>query len=101
MDVSDIFYFFCSGRRKGESEAPVGWGVGFFIEKSPRGGGKAGRGRAARRVSVANWRIFGGAKFFFSGAERSTKEMLSQYPQSVFQGFWGVAGGGGSAANKI
>ena len=29
VDVSDIFYFFCSGRGKGESEAPGGGGIGF------------------------------------------------------------------------
>ena len=28
VDISDIFYFFCSGN--GESEVPGGGGVGFF-----------------------------------------------------------------------
>ena len=40
VGVSDIFYFFCSGEGKGESEAPGVWGGDFFfIGKSQRGGG--------------------------------------------------------------
>ena len=61
------FYFFCSGRVKGESEAPGGgWVIGFLL-KIP---GKEGISRmgGAGRVPAANWGIFGGgAKVFFSG----------------------------------
>ena len=75
-DASDIFYFFfCSGRGKGESEA-AGRGVRFFIENPRRGGGVSRRGRGAGRVSVANWGFWergGGAKYFFFRAEMSTK----------------------------
>ena len=63
VDVSDIFNFFCSGRRKGESEASGGGGS-IFIENPRRGGGifsrEGGRGRGAGRVSAANWGIWGG-----------------------------------------
>ena len=53
VDVSDIFnFFFCSGREKGESEAP-----GFLIENPRRGGSPGKRGRGAGRVSAANWGI--------------------------------------------
>ena len=38
-DVSDIFYFFCSGRRKGGSEAAGRGGGDFFIENPREGGG--------------------------------------------------------------
>ena len=73
MDVSDIFYFFCSRRGKGESEAPGGVGDRFLM-KIPGGGGKAGRGRGAGR-SAANWGIWGGGGLnIFFGAETSTKE---------------------------
>ena len=43
--------------------------------KYREGGGKAGRGRGAGRVSAANWGIWGGGGliFFFFGAEISTK----------------------------
>ena len=56
-----IFYFFLLGRGgKGESEAPVGGGDRFLLKIPGEGGGKAGRGRAAGRVSAANWGIFWG-----------------------------------------
>ena len=70
VDVLDIFYlFFCSGRGKGESEAPGGRGGRFFIENTRRGGGVSRResGRGAGRVSAANWGIGGGATYLFSG----------------------------------
>ena len=59
MDVSNIFYFFCSGEEKGECEEPGGGWVGFFL-KIPGGGGGGLRGegggdRGARRVSAGNW----------------------------------------------
>ena len=42
-----FFIFLCWGRGKGESEAPVGGGVGFLL-KILEGGGGAGRGGAER-----------------------------------------------------
>ena len=43
VDVSDIFYFFCSGGGQGEFEAAMkGGGSVFFIE-DPRGGGSPKR----------------------------------------------------------
>ena len=56
MDVSDIFYFFCSGRGKWESEAAGGGGVDFFEiprrggEVSPGGGGAEGPGRVCSEL---------------------------------------------------
>ena len=54
-------FFFCSGRGKGEPEAPGrGGGDRFFIESPRRGGlpGREGRRwRGAGRVSAANWGI--------------------------------------------
>ena len=65
VDVSDIFYFFCSGEgRRGCPNCRKG-GVDFLV-KIP-GGGSRGRGGAGR-VSVANWGIRGGGlNFFFAG----------------------------------
>ena len=62
VDVSDIFYFFCSGRGKGGGvEVPEGGGGSVFLLKSPGGGGlQDGRGRGAGRVFAANWEILGG-----------------------------------------
>ena len=62
MDVSDIFYFFCSGEGKGESEVPGVWG-GFFYWKIPGGGspgwvGGAGGGEGVCREGVCG--EFGG-----------------------------------------
>ena len=42
VDVSDIFYFFCLGQGKGESEGPGGVG-GDFSCKIPEGGGSPRR----------------------------------------------------------
>ena len=41
VDVSDIFYFFCSGKGKAESEVLGGGDRGsvFFIQNPRRGGG--------------------------------------------------------------
>ena len=74
MDVSDIFYFFCSGRGKGESEAPEGGGGGRFLIESPRRGGVSRRGGAERPGGCLR-RIGelwggpggGGPNFFFRG----------------------------------
>ena len=45
LDVSEFFIFFCSRRRKGESEAPGRGGL-IFSEIPRRGGGSSGGGRA-------------------------------------------------------
>ena len=72
-----LFFCFCSGRAKGESEAPGG---GRFLIENPRlmGGFSSrpmGPGGCLRRVGE-----FGGgggeAKFFFFGAEMSTKLLI-------------------------
>ena len=67
MDVSDIFYFFCSGK----SEVPgEGGRDGFFIEIPTGGGGLSGRwggGRVAGRVFVGNFWGGGGLNIFFRG----------------------------------
>ena len=50
--------------------------------KIPKGGGglEEGRGRGAGRVSAANWGFWGGgAKYFFFGAEMSTKLEAAQF----------------------
>ena len=57
--------FFCSGKGKGESEAPGGGGS-FFIENARRGegfpGGAEGPAGCLRRIGE-----LGGVFFFFSG----------------------------------
>ena len=66
MDVSDIFYFFCSGEGHGESEAPeMGGGGSVFLLKIPGGGGSPRRSGGEPK----------GRDFFFSGPK--------------FGGFWG------------
>ena len=56
MDVSDIYlFFFCSGRGKGESEAPGGVGDRFFTENPRRWGGVS-----PGREGPTNWGILGG-----------------------------------------
>ena len=65
-----FFIFFCSGRGKGESEAPGGVGDRCFIENPRRGGGGEGReGARGREVcgELGNFEGGGGLNFFFSG----------------------------------
>ena len=82
VDVLDIFYFFCSGRGKGESEASGGGGFDFYWRSqeggSPRGGGGEGPGGCLRRIGEFGG---GGAKYFLGG-------------RNVHQ----VVGGGGGVA---
>ena len=60
MDVSDIFYFFCSGEGKGDPEAP-GEGGGRFLLKSQEGGGlQDGRGRGCLEGVCSKLGNFGG-----------------------------------------
>ena len=75
MDVSDIFYFFCSGEGKGESEA-LGGAVGFSLKVPGRGGGVwRGGGHPGMGVCLRGiWEFGGGGQFFFFfGAEIPTK----------------------------
>ena len=67
-DVSDIFYFFfCSGRGKGESRRWRAVGDRFFIEKPRRGalrtGGAEGPGGCLQRIGELGE---GGLNIFFS-----------------------------------
>ena len=65
-------FFFCSGRGIGESEAPEGGGR-FLLKISGGGeeGGVEGPGGCLRRIGEF---FLGGAKYFFFGAETSTKK---------------------------
>ena len=75
MDVSNILFFFCSGRGKGESEAPGGGGVGFLL-KIPRGGGgrfQEGEGPGGCLQRIGDFLGGGGGQIFFFGPETSTK----------------------------
>ena len=58
VDVSDIFYFFCLGEGKGESEATEVGGGGDFLLKITGGGATFGLveagGRGAGRVLAGN-----------------------------------------------
>ena len=74
MDVSDIFNFFCSGRGKGESEAPGGGGFDFLL-KTPGGVFRRERGREGVCGELGNLGE-GGANIFF-GPEMSTKPLNS------------------------
>ena len=77
VDVSDIFYFFCSGRGKGGSRRRRAVADRFFIEKPRRGGGSPGqegpRGREGVCSELGN--LGGGGQIFFFGAEMSTKNL--------------------------
>ena len=116
VDVPDIFYFFCSGRGKGESEAPGGGGDLFFIEKCQGGAFQDGRGRGAGRVSAASWgilggRVYGGLSFFFcrgrnghQAMEKHCSEPVSGKPSQVVKStpcwstlIWTLCGLGPSA----
>ena len=69
-----FFIFFCSGRGKEQFEAPGKGGFRFLIENPrrgvSRGRGSEGPGGCLRRI----WDLGGGAKYFFLGAEMSTKK---------------------------
>ena len=71
MDVSDIFYFFCSGKGKGSPSARREGRGRFFIEH-PRRGGLPGEGAGAEGLEGV-WRDFGGEEgyFFFWGGRNS------------------------------
>ena len=72
VDVSDIFYFFCSGEGKGESGATWG-GFGSLLKIPRRGGGLpggVGKGREGVRRELGGG---GGLNFVFFGAEKALK----------------------------
>ena len=62
VDVSDIFYFFCSGRGKGESEEKGSVFNGKFQEGCVPGGGGAGRGREGPGGCLRRIGDWGGGK---------------------------------------
>ena len=70
------FFFFLLG--EGEFEEPGGGGIGFLL-KMPGGGGgvlqegEGPRGREGVCGELGNYGTGGGAKYFFFGAEMSTK----------------------------
>ena len=73
-DVSDIFYFCCSGRGKGIPRPPGRGGIRFFIENPRRAGGGLQEGEGPRGPGVCLRRMGilgagGGAKYFFSGSK--------------------------------
>ena len=74
MDVSD-FFFSCSGRGKGESEALGGGGGDRFSIENPRRGGPPGREAEGPGGCLQRFGEFGegGGLIFFFGAEMSTK----------------------------
>ena len=80
VDVSDLFYFFCSGVGKGKSEAPGRGGGSFilFLLKSQEGagGGDRGGGGGTQKPGGCLRGIGGGGAARFS--EGSLKEVLSQ-----------------------
>ena len=78
MDVSDIFYFFCSGRVKGESKAPGRTGVRLFIENPRRGVSRKAEGPGGCPRRIGEFGEAGGAKYFFFGTETSTKFSSAQ-----------------------
>ena len=92
VDVSDIFYFFCSGDRKGESKAPGGGGGGRFLIENPRGGGglTAGGGGGARGREGVCGKLGrgGGAKFFFFRGRNSHQGVFSGDPEFQASGFF-------------
>ena len=75
MDVSDLFFIFPlgGGGKRGFRGARRGGGGPFFIENPRRGGcfpgGAKWPGLCLRRIGEFG----GGAKYFFFGAETSTK----------------------------
>ena len=92
VDVSDIFYFFCSGRRT-ESEAPGGGGGRRFFIENPRRGGLPGgweRGvRGREGVFAGNLGGGGGAKNIFFLGSRNV------HPAQIVQTQWGTHRGKG------
>ena len=71
VDVSDIFYFFCSGRGRGSPRRREG-GVGFYGKSQEGGvsggGGPEGPEGCLRRIG--DFFLGGGPKYFFSGPKR-------------------------------
>ena len=67
VDVSELLYFFGSGRGKGETETR-GWGAGVLSKVAGRGGvlpGEGGTTEGPGGCLRGIWGRGGGAKFFF------------------------------------
>ena len=71
-----FFSFFCSGRAKGESEAPGGGWDRLLIENPRRGGSRRGRGREGVCGELGNF-SGGGGQIFFFGAETSSEQIVT------------------------
>ena len=70
VDISDIFYFFCSGEGKGVRGARKGVrGVGFLLKITGGGARREGEGGGGPRgwEGVCGELEGGGAKYFFPG----------------------------------
>ena len=79
VDVSNIFYFFRSGRAEGESEAPGRGGGRVFIENPRRGGGGSpSRGGGEGPGGCLRGILGGELHFFFFGAEMPTKQNTAE-----------------------
>ena len=60
VDVSDIFYFFCSGEGKGESRRQEGGEGRFLIENARTGGGGLPGEGGGRGLESVCWEFGGG-----------------------------------------
>ena len=86
VDVSDIFYFFCSGEAKGEPEGPGGGGGRFFMENPRRGGGgfpPAGGGRGGEGREGVSGEFGGGALNIFFRGRKSHQDFLGESNQPL------------------
>ena len=84
VDVSDIFYFFCSGEGKAESGAS-GRGGGRFLMKIPGGGGGCRPGGMGGEAGGCLRGIFGGGgglNIFFWGRN---PHQVTEDPQSPYE----------------
>ena len=77
VDVSDIFYFFCSGEGKGEPPRRREAGGRFFIENPRRGGGSrvGGGGGARGREGVCRELGGWGLNIFFRGRKARQEKL--------------------------
>ena len=75
VDVSDIFYFVCSGRGRGSPRRREGGGGIGFLLKIPGGGSPAQEGPRGREGVCGDLgSCLGGRLNIFFGAEMSTKQ---------------------------
>ena len=92
MDVSDIFYFFCSGEGKGGVRGDREGGGRICIENARRGGGVSRGGRDGEGAGSVSRESGGGANFFFGGpkcpplqSHLAGRLLANNY----FSGMWG------------